>query len=138
MEAWMAAASHGQSVQLATAVEEQSQNSCSEACGFWGGAGAAGNDSPGTGYGGDGGNGGNIIFKIDKNLNTLIDFRYQQHFKAKRGENGKGKNQTGAKGSNLIIKVPPGTEIYNEDKSVLLMDLTKQEEPVQEVVQEEI
>ena len=80
--------------------------------------------------GGDGGNGGNIIFKIDKNLNTLIDFRYQQHFKAKRGENGKGKNQTGAKGSNLIIKVPPGTEIYNEDKSVLLMDLTKQEEEI--------
>ena len=68
--------------------------------------------------------------KIDKNLNTLIDFRYQQHFKAKRGENGKGKNQTGAKGSNLIIKVPPGTEIYNEDKSVLLMDLTKQEEEI--------
>ena len=80
--------------------------------------------------GGDGGNGGNIIFKIDKNLNTLIDFRYQQHFKAKRGENGKGKNQTGAKGSNLVIKVPPGTEIYNEDKSVLLMDLTKQEEEI--------
>ncbi len=80
--------------------------------------------------GGDGGKGGNIIFKIDKNLNTLIDFRYQQHFKAKRGENGKGKNQTGAKGSNLIIKVPPGTEIYNEDKSVLLMDLTKQEEEI--------
>ena len=80
--------------------------------------------------GGDGGKGGNIILKIDKNLNTLIDFRYQQHFKAKRGENGKGKNQTGAKGSNLIIKVPPGTEIYNEDKSVLLMDLTKQEEEI--------
>ena len=80
--------------------------------------------------GGDGGKGGNIILKIDKNLNTLIDFRYQQHFKAQRGENGKGKNQTGAKGSNLIIKVPPGTEIYNEDKSVLLMDLTKQEEEI--------
>ena len=80
--------------------------------------------------GGNGGKGGNIILKIDKNLNTLIDFRYQQHFKAKRGENGKGKNQTGAKGNNLIIKVPPGTEIYNEDKSVLLMDLTKQEEEI--------
>tara|TARA_Y100000996_G_C22525745_1_gene644360 strand:+ start:298 stop:1290 length:993 start_codon:yes stop_codon:yes gene_type:complete len=80
--------------------------------------------------GGDGGKGGDIIIKIDKNLNTLIDFRYQQHFKAKKGENGKGKNQTGAAGKDLIIKVPPGTEIYNEDKSVLLFDLIKDEEKI--------
>ena len=80
--------------------------------------------------GGDGGKGGDIIFVVDENLNTLIDFRYQQHFKAKRGENGKGKNQTGADGKNLIIKVPPGTEIYNEDKSVLLYDLVEKNQKI--------
>ena len=80
--------------------------------------------------GGDGGKGGDIVFVVDPNLNTLIDFRYQQHFKAKRGENGKGKNKTGADGKDLIIKVPPGTEIYNEDKSVLLYDLVKEDEKI--------
>ena len=73
--------------------------------------------------GGDGGRGGDIIFVTDQNLNTLIDFRYQQHFKAKTGQNGMGKNKTGASGKDIVIKVPPGTEIYNEDKSVLLIDL---------------
>ena len=73
--------------------------------------------------GGSGGKGGDVIIIGDSNLNTLIDFRYQQHFKAKNGENGKGQNQTGANGEELILKVPPGTEIYNEDKSVLLADL---------------
>ena len=73
--------------------------------------------------GGDGGKGGDIIFITDQNLNTLIDFRYDQHFKAKKGENGKGKNKTGADGNNKFIKVPPGTEIYNEDKTVLLAEL---------------
>lgn len=80
--------------------------------------------------GGNGGKGGDIIFITDPNLNTLIDFRYQQHFKAKKGIDGKGRNQTGAGGENLIIKVPPGTEIYNEDKSVLLADLTKKGQEV--------
>ncbi len=80
--------------------------------------------------GGDGGKGGDIIFEVDNNLNTLIDFRYQQHFKAKRGENGKGKNQTGANGENLIIKVPPGTEVYNEDKSVILFDLVEKNQKI--------
>ena len=74
--------------------------------------------------GGNGGKGGDVIIIAEPNLNTLIDFRYQQHFKAKRGENGKSKNKTGSNGKNLIIKVPIGTEIYNEDKTVLLADLT--------------
>ena len=80
--------------------------------------------------GGNGGKGGDIIFITDPNLNTLIDFRYQQHFKAKKGEDGRGKNQTGAGADDLIIKVPPGTEIYNDDKSVLLADLTKNNQRV--------
>ena len=80
--------------------------------------------------GGNGGKGGDIIFITDPNLNTLIDFRYQQHFKAKKGGDGKGKNQTGAGGANLIIKVPPGTEIYNEDKSILIADLTKKDQNI--------
>ena len=80
--------------------------------------------------GGNGGKGGDVIFITDPNLNTLIDFRYQQHFKAKKGEDGKGKNQTGAKGKDLFIKVPPGTEIYNDDKSVLLADLIKKDEDI--------
>ena len=80
--------------------------------------------------GGDGGKGGDILFITDQNLNTLIDFRYQQHFKAKKGEDGRGKNQTGAGGKDLFIKVPPGTEIYNDDKSVLLADLTKKDQKI--------
>ena len=69
--------------------------------------------------GGDGGKGGSIILRSERNLNTLIDYRYQQHFKAKKGDDGKGKNKTGANGEDLIIKVPPGTEIYDETKKVL-------------------
>ena len=80
--------------------------------------------------GGNWGKGGDVILITDNNLNTLIDFRYQQHFKANKGENGKGKNQTGADGKNLYIKVPPGTEIYNEDKTVLLADLINQDQKV--------
>ena len=80
--------------------------------------------------GGNGGKGGDIVFVTDQNLNTLIDFRYQQHFKAQKGEDGKGKNRTGARGSDLLIKVPPGTEIYNEDKSVMLAELTKKDQQI--------
>ena len=80
--------------------------------------------------GGNGGKGGDVIITTDSNLNTLIDFRYQQHFKAKKGENGKGKNKTGRSGEDLIIKVPPGTEIYNEDKSVLIADLVNKNESI--------
>jgi len=78
--------------------------------------------------GGDGGKGGDVMFVTDPNLNTLIDFRYQQHFKAKKGKDGKGKNQTGADGQDLIIRVPPGTEIYDEDKKVLLADLVTKDQ----------
>ena len=80
--------------------------------------------------GGNGGKGGDVIFITDSNLNTLIDFRYQQHFKAKKGEDGKGKNKTGANGEDLIIKVPPGTEIYDETKKVLLADLVKKDQKI--------
>ena len=73
--------------------------------------------------GGDGGKGGDVIFVTDQNLNTLIDYRYQQHFKAKKGQDGMGKNKTGSNGEDVVIKVPPGTEIHNEDKSVLLAEL---------------
>ena len=75
--------------------------------------------------GGDGGRGGSVVLSSDKNLNTLIDFRYQQHFKAERGQNGKGKNQTGKKGSDLILKVPTGTQVFEEDNNTLIFDFTK-------------
>ena len=75
--------------------------------------------------GGDGGNGGSIIFLADRNLNTLIDFRYQQHFKAEKGEDGKGKKKTGKSGKNLILKVPIGTQIFEEDNNTLIDDLTR-------------
>ena len=78
--------------------------------------------------GGDGGRGGDIIFITDQNLNTLIDFRYQQHFKAMKGQDGMSKNKTGASGDDIIIKVPPGTEIHNEDKSVLLAELLENDQ----------
>ena len=73
--------------------------------------------------GGDGGKGGDVVFVTDQNLNTLIDYRYQQHFKAKKGQDGMGKNKTGSNGEDVVIKVHPGTEIHNEDKSVLLAEL---------------
>ena len=75
--------------------------------------------------GGDGGNGGSIILIAEENLNTLIDFRFQQHFKAGRGQNGMGKKKTGRSGKNLILKVPVGTQIFEEDNNTLIDDLTK-------------
>ena len=80
--------------------------------------------------GGDGGRGGSIIFIADKNLNTLIDFRYQQHFKAEKGQDGKGKKQTGKNGKNLILKVPVGTQIFEEDNNSLIEDLSKSEKKI--------
>ena len=73
--------------------------------------------------GGDGGNGGNIIFKAVRNLNTLIDFRYQQHFRAEKGCPGEGSERTGRSGKDLIIKVPVGTEILAEDKKTVIADM---------------
>ena len=73
--------------------------------------------------GGDGGKGGSVILASERNLNTLIDYRYQQHFKAERGEDGKGKKQTGKGGEDLILKVPVGTQIYEEDNKTLIFDL---------------
>ena len=74
--------------------------------------------------GGDGGDGGSIVFIADRNLNTLIDFRFKQHFKAEKGQDGKGKKKTGKSGKDLIIKVPVGTQIFEEDNNTLIDDLT--------------
>jgi GTP-binding protein len=74
-------------------------------------------------YGGDGGRGGDVIAEAMENLNTLIDYRFQQHVKAKSGEGGKGKVMTGANGDNAIMKVPVGTEIYEEDGETLIVDM---------------
>ncbi len=78
--------------------------------------------------GGDGGKGGSIILKSERNLNTLIDFRYQQHFKAQRGEDGKGKKQTGKGGEDLYLRVPVGTQIFEEDNKTLIFDFKKENE----------
>ena len=78
--------------------------------------------------GGDGGNGGSVILESEGNLNTLIDFRYRQHFKAETGKSGSKKNKTGASGEDLILKVPVGTQIYEEDNNTLIYDLTKNKE----------
>jgi GTP-binding protein len=75
--------------------------------------------------GGDGGKGGDIVFEAVPGLNTLIDFRYAQHFKAPRGTGGAGKNRTGAGGEDLVIKVPVGTQILADDQETLLADLTE-------------
>ncbi len=75
--------------------------------------------------GGDGGNGGNIIISAVRNLNTLIDFRYKQHFFAENGKNGSGNNKSGQKGNNLELKVPVGTQVLEENKEEILKDFTK-------------
>ncbi|MGH7056652.1 MAG: GTPase ObgE [Acetobacteraceae bacterium] len=75
--------------------------------------------------GGDGGKGGDVIFEAEEGLNTLIDFRYTQHFRAKTGGNGAGAGRTGKSAPDLIIAVPPGTEILAEDRTNLLADLDR-------------
>jgi GTP-binding protein len=78
--------------------------------------------------GGDGGDGGSVIFESERNLNTLIDFRYAQHFRAEVGHIGTKRKRTGAAGKDLIIKVPVGTQIYEEDNNTLIYDFTKNKE----------
>lgn len=75
--------------------------------------------------GGDGGKGGDVIFEVDEGLNTLLHFRYNRHYKAKRGENGKGKNMHGRSAEPLIVPVPPGTIVYDEETGDVLADLTE-------------
>ena len=75
--------------------------------------------------GGNGGKGGDIVFETVAGLNTLIDFRYTQHFRAPRGQGGSGSNRTGAGGDDLVIKVPVGTQVLSEDKEHVLADFTK-------------
>src|SRR3546814_7701107 len=76
--------------------------------------------------GGNGGKGGDIVFEAVAGLNTLIDFRYTQHFKAPRGGHGMGKNRNGAAGKDLVVKVPLGTQIISdEDGETVLADLTE-------------
>ncbi|MGP4074536.1 GTPase ObgE [Halobacillus sp. K22] len=75
--------------------------------------------------GGDGGNGGNVIFEVDEGLNTLMDFRYQHHFKAARGENGMNQKQHGKNADPLVISVPPGTTVKDADTDKVIADLTE-------------
>ncbi len=75
--------------------------------------------------GGDGGRGGDVVLECVGGLNTLIDYRYQQHFKAAKGVNGAGRNRTGANGKDAVLKVPAGTQVFDEDGETLLADLTE-------------
>jgi len=75
--------------------------------------------------GGDGGKGGDVVFETASNLNTLIDYRFQQHHYAKTGGGGAGRNMTGAAGADMVLKVPVGTQVLAEDKETVLLDLTE-------------
>ena len=78
--------------------------------------------------GGDGGTGGDIIFKVNEGLSTLMDFRYNKHFKGERGENGMSKGKHGKNAEPLIVEVPPGTTVYNNETNETIADLTKNEQ----------
>jgi len=80
--------------------------------------------------GGDGGKGGDIVVVAADNLNTLIDYRYQQHFRAQNGRGGAGANRTGAQGRDLVLRVPAGTQIFADDKESLLADLTRPDQRI--------
>lgn len=75
--------------------------------------------------GGDGGRGGNVIFRVDEGLRTLMDFRYQRHFKARPGEKGRNKAQHGANAEHMVVKVPPGTVVIDDDTKEIIADLTR-------------
>jgi GTP-binding protein len=75
--------------------------------------------------GGDGGRGGDVVVEAARGLNTLIDFRYRQHFKAGRGGHGMGRNRTGARGADVVLAVPVGTQVFAEDKETILCDLIR-------------
>ncbi len=75
--------------------------------------------------GGDGGAGGDVVIEAVEGLNTLIDFRYQQHFFAKNGQHGMGKQRTGADGDDIVLRVPVGTEVLDEDEETVIADLTE-------------
>ncbi len=76
--------------------------------------------------GGDGGRGGDVWVEAVGGLNTLIDYRYRQHFKAQRGQHGMGKDRTGAKGADAVLKVPAGTQVLDEDRETVLADMTEE------------
>jgi GTP-binding protein len=80
--------------------------------------------------GGDGGRGGDVVIEVADGLNTLIDFRYQQHFKGKTGGHGMGKNRAGARGADAVLRVPAGTQVFEEDGETLIADLTEAGERV--------
>lgn len=80
--------------------------------------------------GGDGGDGGDVVVRVDEGLNTLIDFRYRQHFKAKRGTHGMGSNRTGAAGADVVLDLPLGTQIFAEDGETLLADLKHRDQTI--------
>ena len=74
--------------------------------------------------GGNGGRGGDVIIEVVDGLNTLIDYRYQQHFKAQKGTSGMGKDRHGANGKPIVLKVPVGTQLFDEDRETLIHDFT--------------
>ena len=80
--------------------------------------------------GGDGGNGGSVIFRVDPQLNTLLDLAHQKHLRAGRGEHGRGKDQYGKNGQDLIVRVPPGTLVYDDEETTLLADLRSSNDEV--------
>ena len=75
--------------------------------------------------GGDGGRGGSVLIAAVANLNTLVDYRYQQHFRARNGGHGMGQNRTGAAADDIVLKVPVGTQIFEDDNATLVADLTR-------------